>query len=236
MSIYNGDQKYPKYTWIEVDAERNTSDFRPESYRPNLATMAVEPKPNKVNWNERRKILFSNTQVYTNLTMLIDEAKSKSRTSLAIFKPKRILDFVIEADNGDWDPKKLASLLRQSKQLNLFQTVEEIENEFKVVQKIPYKFSYRFEDDSGRSSKMMIEDWEIGMLYLNCLRNADNDETVAIAKVKEKYLDAFLKKDLYFFLGTTKSRHLRSRNPFIIVGVFYPPIQSPEEQLSIFDL
>lgn len=33
------EQKYPKYTWIELEAERNTDDVRPESYRPNLKTI-----------------------------------------------------------------------------------------------------------------------------------------------------------------------------------------------------
>ena len=233
--LLNDEQKYPKYTWVEVDVQRNTSDFRPESYCPDVSTMIVEPKSGKANWDERRKIIFNNTRVYTNLGELIDAARSESRTSLAVFKPTRILDFVIEPDNKDWDPKKLASLQRRSQQLNLFQTIEEIEEEFRVVQKMPYKFSYRFEDDSGKKSKLMIEDWEIGVLYIKCLWRANNDEAVAIAKVKEKYLDSFLKKDLYFFLGTTKSRHLRSKNPFIIVGIFYPPMPSPFQQTSLFD-
>ena len=82
---------------------------------------------------------------------------------------------------------------------------------------------------------MMIEDWEIGMLYFNCLRRAKGDEKVAIAKVKQKYLDEFDKKDLHFFLGTTKQFHNVAPNPFIIIGVFYPPIVLPNLQLSLFD-
>lgn len=233
--LRNDDQKYPKYTWVEVNAERNTSDFRPESYRPDISTLVVEPKPKKVNWDERRRVIFKNKQIYTNLQTLIHEAKSPSRTSLAVFKPTKILDFVIEPDDRDWDPKKLAILQSQSQQLNLFKTIEEIEEEFRVVQKVPYKFSYRFEDDSGKQSKMMVEDWEIGMLYRHCLCRAGNDEAVATAKVKEKYLDTFLKRDLYFFLGTTKQFHNVAPNPFIIIGVFYPPIPSPNQQMSLFD-
>lgn len=233
--LLNDDQRYPKYTWVEVKAERNISDFRPESYRPDISTMVVEPKSKKVNWDERRRVIFKNKQVHTNLQRLIGEAKSPSKTSLAVFKPSKILDFVIEADGRDWDPKKLASLQTHSKQLNLFKTIEEIEEEFRAVQKVPYKFSYRFEDDSGKRSKMMVEDWEIGMLYRNCLSRADNDEAVATAKVKEKYLDTFLKRDLYFFLGTTKQFHNIAPNPFIIIGVFYPPIPSPNQQMSLFD-
>jgi hypothetical protein len=46
--LLEDDQKFPKYTWIEVDVERNTKDFRPESYRPDISTLSVEPKPHKV--------------------------------------------------------------------------------------------------------------------------------------------------------------------------------------------
>jgi hypothetical protein len=39
--LLDDEQKYPKYTWVDVEVERNTSDFRPESYRPNTSTMKV---------------------------------------------------------------------------------------------------------------------------------------------------------------------------------------------------
>ncbi len=51
----------------------------------------------------------------------------------------------------------------------------------------------------------MIEDWEIGALYWNCLRDCNNNEEEALKKVRMKYEDIFIKeKDLDFFLGTTK--------------------------------
>ncbi len=231
--LLNDEQKYPKYSWVEMEAERNFSDFRPESYRPNTNTLVVEPKPRKANWNERQQIIFKNTPVYTNLAALIAEAKSPSRTSLAIFKPTRILDLVIEPDSREWNQKKLESLQWQTKQLDLFKTIEELEEEFRVVQKIPYKFSYSFEDDTGKKSKLMIVDWEIGMLYLNCLKRT-NDETLAVAKVKEKYYDYFLNRDLYFFLGTTLKYHNFAANPFIIIGVYYPPMPQESKQVSFF--
>ena len=226
------EQKYSKYSWVQVDAERNTADFRPETYRPyDLSTMVVEPKSKKVDWEERRNIICKNKKIYTNLQELIDKAKSDG-SSLALFKPTEIVDFVIEQDARDWDAKKLKNLNSLSQQLNLFQTAEEIEAEFKVVQKVPYKFSYKFIDDSGKQSKMMIEDWEIGMLYFNCLKNAKGDEQEAISKVKEKYFDFFMKRDTHFFLGTTKKFHNVAPNPFIIVGVFYPPFSG---QISMFE-
>ena len=100
---------------------------------------------------------------------------------------------------------------------------------FKIVKKLPYKFSYVFEDKSGKKSKLMIEDWEIGALYWNCFER-DRNEKVAIQKVRNKYLDEFKKKDLYLFLGTTKKFHNVGSNPFVIIGIFYPPLVS---QLSL---
>ena len=227
-------EKYHKYTWIELDAERNTKDFRPETYRPNLSTIKVDKKLNKVNWDERRKIIFKSQKVYTSLQEVIDKAKS-DKISLAIFKPTKVLDFVINPTERDWDPDKLAILQQLSKQQNLFQTPEEIENEFKIVRKVPYKFSYIFEDDTGRKSTMMIEDWEIGMLYFKCLKRAKGNESVAIQNVRHKYFNEFLHKDLYFFLGTTKQFHNIAPNPFIIIGTFYPPVMQ-NSQMSLFDL
>jgi len=53
---------------------------------------------------------------------------------------------------------------------------------------------------------------------------------VALAKVREKYMDQFLKTDLHFFLGTTKEFHSWATNPFLIIGVFPIP---HEKQLGL---
>ncbi|TAE75523.1 MAG: hypothetical protein EAZ85_02295 [Bacteroidetes bacterium] len=208
--------QYKKYEWIEIDIEKNTSDFRPESYRPH----SLDTEPNilgkidtKNFWAERKKVCLN--KIYTNLTILIAEAKDNC-TSLATFKPTKIIDFIYEEVEREWDAKKITAM----KQTNLFQSVEN-EN-FEVVQKLPFKFSYIFEDDEGKKSTLMIEDWELGALYWNCLKDA-KDEKVACQKVKEKYFDNFtIKNDLYFFLGTTREHHFVSKNPFIIIGLFYP--------------
>lgn len=76
----------------------------------------------------------------------------------------------------------------------------------------------------------MIEDWEIGMLYWNCLRQTDGDERAALAMVRKKYIDEFMLRDLYLFLGTTRQYHGWAKNPFVIIGVFYPP---KDNQLSL---
>ena len=49
------------------------------------------------------------------------------------------------------------------------------------------------------------------------------DEQAAVELVKQKYLEEFAEKDLYLFVGTTKQYHNVAPNPFVIIGVFYPP-------------
>ena len=166
-------------------------------------------------WEERRRLVLQ--KVHMNLTDLIAEAKDpRIATSLATFKPTKFLDFIIERESSHWDSTTLSSL----KQESLFETNEE---SFELAEKLPFKFSYRFADDQGKESTLMIEDWEIGELYRNCLKRHDGDEQKACADVRRKYYDDFvLTKDTYLFLGTTKQFHFRSPNPFIIIGVFYP--------------
>ena len=213
---------FQKYTWIELNVIR-ARDFRPESYHPyNWSKVVVEPKPKKTDWNARRNIVFKNNRVFTNIQEVITRAKTE-KTSLAIFKPTRILDVIIEETERDWNAKSLAYLKQASRQLSLFGTQEEIAKTFEIVHKLPYRFSYVFEDDTGKRSKLLIEDWEIGMLYFNCLKHACGDEKIATSKVKDKYLNILTKRDLHFFLGTTLRHHYQAKNPFIIIGVFYPP-------------
>lgn len=84
--------------------------------------------------------------------------------------------------------------------------------------------------------KLMIEDWEIGALYWNCLKRAEGDEHQANEMVRKKYLEEFTeKKDLYLFVGTTLQYHNVAPNPFMVIGVFYPPkYRGKDKQISMF--
>lgn len=222
-------EQYSKYEWIELDLLKNELDSRPESYRPYEHSTPILKKgvikADGDTWLERRKIVLQ--KVYTNLSVLIAEAKNKEIcTSLAVFKPTKIIDFIWEEVEREWSKDKLA----QFQQYNLFQKVEE--GTFEVVKKLPYKFSFIFEDDEGKKSTTMIEDWEVGELFWNCLRKYDGDELKACNDVRKKYFDDFSKtKDLHFFLGSSKVHHYTAKNPFLIIGTFHPKHIT---QLSLF--
>jgi len=219
------DQRYKKYQWVNLDIARNTSDPRPESHRPtNIEAMQLLDEVDTENgtWATRRRLVLN--VVHTNLGALIEQAKNTEiATSLATFKPQEILAFEYEATDREWDKDKL----QQLNQLDLFDNAE---NPFEVVNKLPYKFFYKFLDDQGMESRMMIEDWEIGMLFWNCLARHDGDEIRACEEVKRKYFDDFaLTKDLHFFLGTTRQYHFVAPNPFLIIGTFHPPAEVQTE-------
>lgn len=223
------ERKYQKWDWIEIDIIKNTSDHRIESFRPvdQDSIRIIKSMGKEQNWYERRQTIIENGTVYHDLDELISLNK-QGKLSLATFKPSNILDLEIKPDSREWDIKKLDHLEQKAKQQDLFSETSKI---FNYVKKLPYKFCYKFSDSKGRISTLMIEDWEIGQLFWNALKK-HKDESVAVQKVKDKYFDEFTsRKDLYLFLGTTKEWDKRSNNPFIIIGVFYPP---QDNQKSLF--
>ncbi|MBL7129069.1 MAG: hypothetical protein ISS16_08805 [Ignavibacteria bacterium] len=226
------DKRFKKYQWIEIDLIKNFSDRRPESYKPkdyNKIKLGEIIGTDGGYWSSRKDIVLN--EVYTDLNQLISEAKNNDIfTSLAVFKPKNILEFTIEKTSREWDKEKLARLKSKAEQIGLFANSQ---NPFEVVKKLPYKFSYIFEDENNRRSKMMIEDWEIGQLFWNTLKHHKGNEGKACKDVRKKYFDDFAKtKDLYLFLGTTYIFHMRkASNPFVIVGTFHP---KPDKRLKLF--
>lgn len=221
-----GEMETYKFTWISLELVKRADDFRPESYSPKYYDFrdfevldSVDIKGSAAlkmdAWKRRIDLVSDN--VFTNMTQLIEESREPKNTSLATFKPTIISDFIVEDDDSEWKPEWKAQL----RQLDLFST--EYGQQRELIKKLPHKFYYRFEDDQGKKSRLMIEDWEIGQLYFKCV--AKHGKETALEKVREKYWDFFQGRDVYLFLGTTMQWHRRrSDNPFVIIGVFYPPI------------
>ncbi len=222
------EKRYHKYHWIEAPLIRNTSDKRFESYKVSdisRITLLDSCLSTKNGWKERKDFLFSKVKIWDDLQVLI-QCSRETDLSLAMFKPKSIENFIIEPTEREWDQEKYQNIMRDIKEPSLFDSDEDkLKKEtFKIAEKLPYKFFYQFTDSKETKHKMMIEDWEIGQLYWNTLADCNGDEECAIKKVKQKYFDEFVfEKDLYLFLGTTKQFHNRGKNPFIIIGMFYPP-------------
>lgn len=206
-------QRFQKYQWIEVGlASRGKgNDNRKESRKPDLDSIKLlgEPLSTKNNWLERRQII---EKIPVHTRKELRELYETDKTSLGIIRPKRVLDLVIEEDEEEWKPQ----WQELYKQLTLFGPPQ------KFLAKIPYKFSYIFEcDDDDKPHKAMIEDWELGVLYLNEVNRLGNKEKAA-ESVRKKFFEEVCapNRDTHFFMGTTFPY-----NSWVVVGVYWPKIE-----------
>ena len=172
-------EQYKLYDWITCPLAKHSRDPRPESHRPTGEIERVDHVGTADNWRERRELLLGRPRVYGSLGELIEAAKNNI-SSLAVFKPARLIDFEWEPADREWDASKLEAVRTIASQPDLFDD-ESWNRTFRVVDKVPYNFYYRVEDADGRESRMRILEWQLGALYRNCLRSAEGDETKPMA-------------------------------------------------------
>ena len=217
-------QQYKKYQWIEVEAVKHTGrDVRKESYRPvgeSIRVLGAPIRSNPGNWQERAR--YALAKKARSMEDLHDRQRS-DRTSLGVFRPKRVHDLVVTPDDPEWEPPFIAEL----KQARLWET-RTVSKE--PPRKIPFKFQYRFECDDKRCKghQIMIEDWEVGALFWKLVDQGESHDDAA-AKVKAKFLGELCgaEKDTHFFVGTI----LNHPNSWVVIGVFYPKLEPP----NLFD-
>lgn len=202
-------------------------DRRRESYHiKNIDSLKLlQPIDKRANWDLRLRWVLKNKKVYRNMTELLEETRLND-TSLAVLKPSQIIDVICEKEDMTKFKEKLKKQESKYKaellQMNLFEDEYEMSETFRFAEKVPYKFSYVFTTEDGKQRTLMIEDWEIGMLYRNIFQKYQNEE-IACQKVREKYLD-MAKENIYLFLGTSFEWHMKNApDPYLIIGVFAPP-------------
>lgn len=229
------EQQYKKYEWIELDLQRTRKDSRQESYRPKLGidepinTVGSISTGKDRSWAERKR--YAMQEVFDSMKDLIQLAKnSQVQKSLATVRPKELIRLEIEEEKEkEWSSESHDKL----QQLGLFDSRRPSSDQtLEIVRKLPYRYYYRFLTEGDQNPrKMLITDWEIGALYWNCLDRTEGDEHEANELVRKKYEEEFFKKDLLLFVGSTLAHHNRAPNPFMIIGVFCPPVS---DQLSLF--
>jgi len=94
------------------------------------------------------------------------------KTSLGIIRPQKVLDLEIFPAGREWKPE-WADLYSQ---MRLFGDPP------KPLAKLPFTWKYVFEcADNPKPHRAMIEDWELGVLFLKLLEG--HDERTAAEKV-----------------------------------------------------
>lgn len=208
----DNNQRFKKYSIIEVSCFRSSEDKRPESFRVNCDTIKViksfDTTKDKT-WQRRKDIVLKIPA--KSMCQVLKDAKDND-LSLAIIKPENITFERMKRRLSD--PKKRAAYYTQ---LSLLRGTKS------VIEEIPYLFYYRFKcvgTDNCPGHKLSIIDWEIYQAYRDWRRKYPQED-VLLGKIKQRWLDMSdtSKKDVRFYVGNMK----RFRDTFMVLGVFYPP-------------
>ncbi len=151
-----GDKQFSKYQWIEVSAKKS-SDPRKESFEADIDSLKIVSAPllTKDAWKARKEVVLP---LLAPSLCYLKRTRKQTGDTLGIFKPKAIRKFVIEPDTPEWTHDECEKLL----QLSLYDKHPLI-----PLEKIPYKFFYRFacDDPDCTGHKLICTDWEISEAY-----------------------------------------------------------------------
>ena len=212
-------RRFKKYQVISLDVEVGR-DQRPESFRPVTDSLVLGAVlGTSSGWAKRKS--FVEPLVAESMCDVLKRQKV-DRTSLAVFRPADVQEFVIENDDAEWDPKKQAVIAQPS----LFVPDK------KELRKIPYKFKYRYRcsDRGCPGHEQSIVDWELAQAYLSWGRYGEEGR---LKRIRDKWLGELCgpTRDVHFFVG---NQHLHPTS-FIVLGVFWPPkgAAATSEQLRL---
>jgi hypothetical protein len=141
---------------------------------------------------------------------LIRQRNAHGHPTLGIFRPKKIECLIISPESPNWSDAQLA-LLRQG---DLFE-----KRPLKKLEKIPFKFQYKFwcDEQDCTSHTLMCADWEMGQSWRKWRNQYGNEWE---GKLRERYEKEMIEKyDTHFYVGTIHQHP----HTWIIVGLFYPP-------------
>lgn len=173
-------------------------------------------------WRKRRELI--EPMIGPSMCEL-HQAEAVDRTSLGMFRPTEVKDFIIEAVEPD--PEKSEKAEAWAAQGRLGESTER-RDERRALEQIPYRFKYRYHCSSPDCSEhnQSIVDWEVFQLYRQVRNRADWKELM-----RRKWLDEMCssKKDTAFIVG---NQH-QYRQGFLVLGVWWPP---DDPQLSLPDV
>lgn len=225
-------EPFSLYDWIEAEIERNTSDFRPESYKIKQDTItkvgAIDVKKPKEGWAERSKWALAPGNVFSSVAAL-QAAEAGDHTSLGLVRPRKITRVYAkkrsEQDRNEWNEHREQALAQK----DLFVDAETKTKDLVFVP-IQYRICFVCNDNGctcqGSPHDFGILDWGVYALSrrVYAQKGAHGAERDVIAKI-EQMMD-FTKRDGHLFLGNTKAH---SHN-FSVVGLFTPPLVNESKE------
>lgn len=229
--ILEKEQQFRKWQWIDVSVKKAVGDNRPESFKVDVGSMNICHSIDTTNkWAARRE--WINKIPTFNSFEDIKINQSNKKETLALLKPKRLIDLeILKSSSQDWTEEEKIKLMKDQIQGDLF-SEDEAKKQVKTLRKVPYDFYYRYACDTPAGEiedRHKINDWEAGSLYWNCQRRYGSNWEKFF---KEKLLEEFSQKDLMLLMGNIH----RFPDQWLIISLIYPPksTQISDIQPSLF--
>lgn len=206
-------QQYQLYDWIEVPAERNPKDPRPESYRVRsddlrcVGHIASNPRDG---WRERRDLIFRKPDWQFGAVEALQAAQQATGRSMGIVTPGRIEDVRLAprpASARVEYERKWAEVVSQS---DLFRT------EYRELEFLPYdiKLLWRCADGcagcASRPHDMKALDWGLLELARKTSWEKARDRLAELSDQRQH--------DFRLFMGNFRLHP----TTFGIIGMWYP--------------
>ena len=205
------DRQFVKYQVIRLRLKRGNTDRRPESWKPDLESLALGEQigTDDGTWATRSELLEPLTATTTTCDLLTAaRARGQAAPSLGLIKPADVSDLVIE-DNPAFRPGRAAE-----RQGDLFGHEEE------PLAAAPFvvRYHYRCETTGCGGHEQMLVDWESGAF---ARRNLHLGMEEARRAQRGKFFDRLCAsdRDTHFFVG---NQHQRPQG-LLVLGVFWPP-------------
>jgi hypothetical protein len=220
-------QQFAKYQSIRLHAEAHSGDRRPETRRPDRDSIELvgEALSTSRGWESRRRFV---EPLMADSMCAIQRMQRDAGTSLGVFRPKEVIDLLIEQRDVRQDKQELARAW--AAQPSLFDGLESGEQALQIeaLEQIPwtFKYKYRCADTACNGHEQTIVDWEVAELYRRVGRRDGWQDLM-----RKKWLNELCgpERDTAFFVGN-QHQHPGS---FLVLGVWWPPHRPDQLSLAI---
>ena len=212
------EQQFRRWEWISASICETSKDTRPDTYRIDIDSIIRKNKLGTTReWADR--LQWVEPHLMESVTA-IETRRKDTNLSIGVVRPINIELELVKEEEPEWSDVEIQHLTMAG----LFDQTNVIKRP--LLKKLPYKFYYNYNclhpDGTQETNRHMITDWEIGMLYWNCV---DYYQSEWEKYFRKKVQNEFSKKNLYFIMGNM----YRFRDQWLIVGVIYPPATSARQ-------
>jgi hypothetical protein len=221
-------QRFRKYQPIRARVAMHRGDRRPETRRPDRDSIELvgDAIPTINAWAMRRR--FVEPLMEPSMCEILRRQR-RDGTSLGVFRPKRVIDLLIEPANLNEEKQRVARAWAAQPSLLDGLGSDERAHQVRELELVPWTFKYHYECDDPRcrTHRQSIIDWEIAGYYRRVRDFADWRE-----RMKSRWIGTLCAsdRDTAFFVGN-QHQHL---NSFLVLGVWWPERQP--EQMALADL